>query len=43
MLNFGTTKLDQILSIGQSMSNWSGLGYSTVADTGGIAFLPKTS
>ena len=40
MLNSGTKKLDQILNIGQSAKNWSGLGYSII--TNSIATEQKT-
>ena len=33
MLNFGTTKLDQILNIGQSTNIRNSLGYNTVTDS----------
>ena len=33
MLNSGTTKLDQILNIGQSTKIWIGLGYRTVTNS----------
>ena len=32
MLNFGTTKLDQILTIRQSSGNRNGLGYTSIAN-----------
>ena len=32
ILNFGSTKLDQILNMGQSMSNQNGLSYTIIAD-----------
>ena len=32
MLNSGITKLDQILNMGQSMSNQNGLSYTIIAD-----------
>ena len=40
MLNFGTTKLDQILNMRQSISNRNGLGYTTVANS--VATTSKT-
>ena len=33
MLNSTTTKLDQILNMGQSMNNKNGIGYSGVIDS----------
>ena len=40
MLNSGTTKLDQILNMRQSMSNRNGLGYTAIADS--VATMSKT-
>ena len=46
MLNFDTTKLDQILNMGQSMSNQNRLGYTAIADsvatTSKIVFVKAT-
>ena len=46
MLNFGTTQLDQILNMEQSMCNQNGLGYTSVVDsiatTSKIVFVKAT-